>query len=252
LSLLVKKEGSLRILYRFIGALEILIGFTLLSPPHLWWEIRASSILALGFVSYLLYSINVAPDHPCGCIAGRTTAVSWRSISRAFLLLAFTLFGWRARHYWFSLIATNPQFSGILTAQIFIILFLSPEFDWGWLHRSLFSPFHRLKKPPKINGESISMPISEAITQLRASSPYQSLSTYLLSEDLVDYWHEDGWGFICYRAEYKGHEGIAVFAVPVVFQPDNVRGIIVDDVNRRVLVGGSFIISNKGGITAGG
>jgi len=232
LSILVPGRSSVQIIYRLIGGVEMMTATLLLLPSYAWWKSALAAALSTMFIAYLVFAMRTAPDRPCGCMAGREVSISWRSIARAGLVLTFCLVGLKAQDFWLITITTNPSYLVVIFLEALLFVRLSPELDWTWnSERAESGQSHTAS-----DCATAPVPLSDSLQQLRSSTVFQSLSKFLKS-DLTDHWREGCWRYLCFEAEYKGHRGTAIFAVPILGESDRVRASIVDEVEQLVLLG---------------
>ncbi len=241
LSLLFQHKKIAQIVYRSVGFTEVGIGILLLLPPHYRWEIAVAAGLMAAFLIYLLVAAKLAPDKTCGCF-GKETTISGRTVARTGLLLAFTLIGWQAQHFWMESIAASPWYAGLLLLEILIIICLSPEIEW-----SRIKSFTSTSPQSQIYSDcaTAAVPLSTSLQELKESKSFQNLSNFLESE-LSEYWREGCWRFLCFEADYQNRKATAVFAVPILEPFNRIRGVIVDEQDNTVLLTeGSSTISES-------
>ncbi|MGH7862845.1 MAG: MauE/DoxX family redox-associated membrane protein [Candidatus Dormibacteraceae bacterium] len=227
--------GAARAIYRVVAVIEILLAVLLLVGPERIWVTRAASALAVSFVVYLLISLKVAPGRPCGCFGGSESPISWRTLSRAGFVCAFSVLAWPARESWLATLVSDPWYLGIVGAQLVLLAAISPEFIRG----KLATTHQAMPKTSFPLGDedcgSAQVPLSESLNQLRASAMYSSHSAFLRS-DMIEHWREGCWRFLSFGARYEGRKVTAVFAVPVMYQPDRIRVALVDETDGTVLL----------------
>ncbi|HEU4948434.1 MAG TPA: MauE/DoxX family redox-associated membrane protein [Kribbella sp.] len=220
--------------FRTVGGVEWVIGAALLVPPLWTIEAVAVTALAVGFLGYLTYALVVAPESSCGCMGSAAAPVSWRSTSRAGLLLAAAILALTADGGWWSAVADRPVAAAVavlLEATLFVAL--SAELDRHWL-----MPLRRLRvrlTHPLAGTASFDVPLASTQQQLLRSGAYRSVSD-LLRSDVRDHWDEGEWRFVSYTATYDGRSATAVFAVPRLrYEPEDVRVAIVDEEKGETL-----------------
>ncbi len=233
-SLLFRQKSTVQSVYRLVGAAELVVGLFLFLPPHRGWEAGLASGLAAAFVVYVLFSLKAAPSRPCGCLGGHEAPTSWRTLTRAGLLLGLTVSSWSAQNYWLTAVMANPGLLGLVGIEALLFVGLSPELGLS-----------RIKLPASMNWPSqpqaeldcamAAVPMSETLEQLRRSDPFRALTGFLKS-DVLESWRDGCWRFLCFEAEYEGHKTTAVFAVPVLRQPHRVRAAIIDHAEDEVLL----------------
>ncbi len=237
LLVLFRRERITKTVYRLLGIAEIAAALLLLAPPYLWWKMGLGVLLATVFLAYLFFSVRAAPGKPCACMGGREVAVSWRTFARTGLLLSFSLIGLMAHDSWLTTIFTNPWYSGIVILEGFLILALSPDLNWIWTHP--------LTPTRQVDCATARVPLSQTLEQLRASSAFQGLSKYLTS-DLSDHWREACWRFLCFEAQYEGRKATAIFAVPILPQPQRIRAVVMSEIDDTIyLTVGPPILENR-------
>lgn len=222
--------------YRLTGALELALAAVLLLPPAYAWETVAAAVLGAGFIGYLAFARIVAPDSSCGCLSKQRTPVTWRSFSRAGLILAAALLGTQAGTWWGGGLTDRPAVALVLLAEVALLIAISPEADHWWL-----LPLRRLRirlRHP-LADHSFEMPLESSLQQLLASPAYRQVSP-LLKSGLRESWDEDDIRVLCYTAEYEGTVATAVFAVPLRhYLPDEVRVALVDESTESTLLAGT-------------
>lgn len=219
--------------FRAVGVIEVLVGLALVLPPLWLVDAAAATVLAAGFVGYLVYAKIAAPDSSCGCVGSKAAPVSWRSLGRAGLLLAGAALALTATAGWWTVI-TNPAVIGMVVVEALVFVALSAELDHLWL-----VPLRRLRvrlTHPLSNTAGVSdVPLAATQHQLLRSPAYREVSPYLRS-DIRDHWDEGNWRFVSYTAMYGERAGLAVFAVPrLQYEPDDVLVAIVDDETGKTL-----------------
>jgi len=242
LSMLVRQPRATHIMYRLIGAAEVAIALLLLLPPHRWWAPRMATGLTAGFVIYLFVARHLAPRRPCGCLGKRATPVSWRSITRAGLLLVGTLVGWAAQHFWLAAVLASPWALMAIVGEVLLLLGLSPEI--GWERIGTVMQRHRQRTRGEEACTTASLPQTEILRLLHASIPYQQFSPFLAFE-IVEQWSEDCWHFISYRARYEGSDALAIFALQVTSDLYQVRAALVDESARAILASIGPLVHDK-------
>lgn len=234
LLLLFQRKRTTQVIYWLVGTAEIAVGILLLLPPYQWWEMRVASGFAIMFMVYLLFSMKVAPDRPCACVGGRETAISWRTLLRAGLVLVLSIAGWAAEHFWLIAIVASPWSLSLVAVEAFLFVGLSPEVGWTWIKGvAPEDRVHQVQIEPDCAIAPV--PLSETMKQLQGSGPFQEISG-LLTSKLLEHWREGCWRFLCFEAKYEGCKATAVFAVPILLQPHRVRAVIVNEANNTVLL----------------
>ena len=246
LALVFRRKRTVRGVYRLVGAAELAVGLLLLLPPHRRWEMGSASGLAVAFVAYVLFSLRAAPGQPCGCLGGYEAPASWRTLTRAVLLVMLTILGWSAERFWFTAVAAGPWLLSLVAIEALLLVSLSPELNWFRINLRAAS-HQQLRSQHELDCARATLPMSETLEQLRQSEPFQSLARFLRS-DLVENWRAGCWRFLCFEAEYERRQATAVFAVPILRQSHRVRAAIVDNAEDRVLLslGPPFIDSKSG------
>jgi hypothetical protein len=218
--------------FRTVGAVELLLGATLLLPPLWKVESWAAIALSVGFLGYLTYSRVVAPDSSCGCAGSATAPVTWRSFGRAGLLLVAAVLASTADAGWWS---SMPGATAVAVVLVEAMLFvaLSAELDRHWL-----LPARRLKvrlTHPLAGTAAYDVPLATTQHQLLRSGAYRAVDA-LLRSDIRDFWDEGDWRFVSYTASYDDRPATAVFAVPRLrYEPDEIKVAIVDDEKGETL-----------------
>ncbi len=219
--------------FTLVGGIETITAALLLAPPFRPWAMRLATVLATGFVGYLIVAWRVAPDKPCACMGGRATTISRRSLARALALLALTLFGWLAASFWVRILLASPWVVAVVVIEWLALVELSPEFGW---RPSLF--IRRMWKNARLarvaDCETIDVPRDALLRQVRQSDPFARLAASLA--DVTDHWREGCWSFIAFAATYEGRAATAVFAVPVVYDAAEVGAAVVDDADDTILL----------------
>jgi hypothetical protein len=234
-SALASLVGEARALpaYRLTGALELALAAVLLMPPALMLESAAAAVLGAGFLVYLAYARIAAPDSSCGCLSKQRTPVTWRSFTRAGLVLVAALLGTQADAWWGRGLADRPLVALALVAEVALLVALSPEGDRLWL-----LPLRRLRIRMKhpLADRSFEMPLESSLQQLLASPAYRQVSA-LLKSGLREMWDEEDVRVLCYTAEYEGTPTTAVFAVPLRhYRPEDVRVALVDESTESTIL----------------
>jgi hypothetical protein len=112
---LKNKKLLVKAAFLSLGVGELCLGVGLLLPPTYALESQIASVLALGFLLYLLLSKKFMPDLPCGCLSNSTKPISWRPIIRAIYLLSIALVGFSASGSWFITIMSKPLLMSTIT-----------------------------------------------------------------------------------------------------------------------------------------
>ncbi|MFU8854190.1 MauE/DoxX family redox-associated membrane protein [Micromonospora sp. SL1-18] len=234
-SALVRLLGQRRALpaYRLLGGVELTLGALLLLPPALRLEALAATILAVGFLAYLLYARRAAPTSACGCLSARSAPVSGRSLGRAALLVVAGALAVASPGGWPAALSARPiAGTAVLLAELAAVVALSPELDAAWL-----LPLRRLRARlthPLRGGSGV--PLLATVQQLQLSDAYRRVAP-LLRSDVREHWDDGDWRFVGHAAHYQGRPVTAVFAVPLADQePDAVRVAVVDDATGHTLL----------------
>lgn len=234
-SALARLVGEQRALpaYRLVGGTELTIGALLVLPPVLWFEAVAATALSIGFLGYLWYARQAAPNSSCGCLGAKQTPVSWRSFARSGFLVVASALAVPATSQWLDVVATGPYVAAaILLAEAAAVVTLSPELDSYWL-----LPLRRLRMRlthPLTGGYGV--PLLASIQQLQMSGAYRGIA-HLLRSDVQDHWEQDEWRMVAYAAQYEGRPATAVFAVPRLRQePTAVQVALVDEATGVALL----------------
>lgn len=219
--------------FRAVGVIEVLVGLALVLPPLWLVDAAAATVLAAGFVGYLVYAKIAAPDSSCGCVGSKAAPVSWRSLGRTGLLLAGATLALTATAGWWA-VFTNPAVIGMVVVEALVFVALSAELDHLWL-----VPLRRLRvrltHPLSNTAGAYDVPLAATQHQLLRSPAYREVSPYLRS-DIREHWDEGEWRFVSYTAAYGERAGLAVFAVPrLQYEPDDVLVAIVDDETGKTL-----------------
>jgi hypothetical protein len=216
-----------------VGAVEIAIAGALLLPPAHPWAMRLAAVFALGFLAYLGVAWRVAPDKPCACMGGRATKISRRSVARAGVLLALTLFGWPAQVYWGTAVVAAPWTVLVVGAEATLLWLLSPEFGWAGVRfeRRLIRAA-RLRLDPACARVAFDWDALEQ--QLRRSFAFQQVVRRAQVKAQADRWREDCTAYLAYHAVYQGRAATAIFAIPVIYDPREVTGAVVDAADETV------------------
>lgn len=234
LAVLLRRPKAAQVAHISIGTLEICIGISLFIPPLYLWEVGAVTGLATAFVGYLLVARYVAPDKPCACLGGHNAPISWRTLARAGLLLLISIVGWRAQTIAPMAIVTNLWLIILIIGEILLFVSLSPELQWAKNLRNLFIKPNPVKHAV-LECATANVPWSQTIQQLEMSNIFAEMSGYLTSKEM-DRWRDKCWRFFSYEAEYHGQYGTAIFAVPILYQPDKIHAVIVDDTDEQTLL----------------
>lgn len=232
-SALKRIVGERRVLpaYRAVGVVELAIGAALLLPvrPGPGVAAGAATALSAGFVGYLGWARVVAPDSTCGCSGSAQLPITWRSLSRAGLLLAASVLALTASAGWWTAVSAGPVL--VVLAEALLFVGLSGELDRHWL-----LPLRRLRvrlTHPLAGTASADLPLASSQQQLLRSPAYASVAG-LLRSDIREHWDDGEWRFLTYTSSYDG--ALAVFAVPRLrYDPDAVRVALVDESTGRTL-----------------
>ncbi|MFB9903738.1 MauE/DoxX family redox-associated membrane protein [Allokutzneria oryzae] len=210
--------------YRAVGVVELTLAFTLALPPAEPAEAAAATLLALGFVGYLLYARQVRPESDCGCMGGRGGPIGWRTLSRAGLLVLVSALAVGA--------GGEPGSALVVLAEVLLFVALSAELDRYWL-----IPLRRLRirLSHPLAGLPERVPLEAGVEQVERSDAYRAVAA-LLRSDVRDTWTEGGWRFLSYSARYQDRAATVVFAVPGErFSPEDVRAALVDEHSEETL-----------------
>lgn len=216
-----------------VGVGELAIAASLLLPPARPWAMRVASVFALGFVAYLGVAWRVAPERPCGCMGGRATKISRRSLARALVLLALTLVGWPTQMYWGQALDAAPWAVLVVVAEGALLWLLSPEFGWAGVRfeRGLIRTA-RLRLDPQC--ARVTLDWNALDKELRRSAAFRELARLAPVSTQTDRWREDCTGYLAYRAVYGDRAATAVFAVPLLYDPREVTAALVDAADETI------------------
>jgi hypothetical protein len=214
--------------YRTTGRVELAVAAAVMLPPWWWVDGAVASTLAVGFVGYLTYARLAAPDSSCGCLGSAAVPVSWRSLTRAGLLVAASGAMLLADGGWPTAVADDPVLAGaVLVGELAAFVALSPELDRRWLLPSRRA-YVRLTHP-LAGTASTQIPLATSEQQLLRSPAYREVAG-LIRSDIRDHWDDAEWRFLCYTAAHGSTAALAVFAIPLGrYDPDAVRVAIVDE-----------------------
>ncbi|HET8906625.1 MAG TPA: MauE/DoxX family redox-associated membrane protein [Ktedonobacterales bacterium] len=216
-----------------VGIGELAVALLLLASPWYGLGFRVATVFTLGFLGYLALAWRIAPEQPCACIGGRATPLSRRSLLRAITLFALTLVGWDAREYWAAGLVAAPWVLLIILVEVFALWLLSPEFGWTGvrLERRIIRAA-RLRINPTCAGVPIDWDATER--KLRTTAVFLLLAPSLSA--ITDRWREDCWSFISFAASYENRTATAVFAIPTLFDPQEVSAAVVDDGSNATML----------------
>ncbi len=238
LSVYINKKTILEILFRSLGIIELLIGLSLVLPPHFRWENVAASVLALGFVVYLVISFKVAPDKPCGCMGNRGKPISWRTLVRAGYFLLLTLIGWLfTSRFWYTSLSDHYWLAFMALLEVGIFMTLSSELDWIWV-QILKIPLLRtlaFTLIGQVDCTSKKVSLLEIISRLNNSQVFL-IYKKIIKSDLIEHWRNGCWYFLSYSVMYQGHQAVIVFSVPIKDRPNWVRAAIFNEKEDLVLL----------------
>ena len=167
--------------------------------------IRGATALLFGTAVGALYELRARrPDVGCGCFGELSeTPVTWRTMTRAALLCAAAL----------STIGVPPlrmpdspgqaaAFVAITAAELAALAALSPEVGQLMVRLGHAEPC-----------EVRRVPVARTLTVLRASTPWQRCTPFLLSETPMDVWREGCWRFLAFPGVLANQQVDVVFAV---------------------------------------
>lgn len=226
LAQLLKRPTITQNAYTALGCGEVAVGLLLLVPPHKLWVMWLATTFAAGFVAYLLVAWRIAPEKPCACMGTRATPITWRSITRAALLLALAFVGWPAEAYWGVALWHAPAYLIVALLEIAAIIALSPEIIGDW--RNLrWRAYRQVQATLQTDCTKITPDWDVVLQRLQSSGAYTTFAPYL-TPATTNRWREGCWHFLTYTANYESQPATAIFAVPVLFDPDGVKGAIID------------------------
>lgn len=221
--------------FRGLGCVEIAAVVLLLLPPARQWALALATLLTLGFVAYLVLAWRIAPEAPCGCMGGRAVGISWRSLTRAVVLLALSAAGWPVREFWGSALAAAPWLVPLLALELAALWLLSPEFGGAGQERRIarrLTRALRLRLDPTCR--RVPQDVAAVEQALQDTLPYRSLVPTLSSR--TDAWREGCWDFVAYSASYEQQAATVVFAAPALFDPHEVSAAVIADADNSVLL----------------
>jgi hypothetical protein len=226
LAQLLGQPNLTQIAYVTLGSGEVVMGLLLLTPPHKPWALWLATAFTAGFVVYLLVAWRIAPEKPCACMGTRATPISWRSVTRAILLLALALVGWQAATYWGVALWHAPVSLIVALLEIAAIIALSPEIvgDWRTLR---WRAYRQVQSTLQTDCARIAVDWDVVLQRLKTSDAYQTFAPYLTLET-TERRREGCWHFLTYAGRYENQPATAIFAVPVLFDPKGVKGALVD------------------------
>lgn len=217
-----------------VGAGELVVALLLLVSPWHWLGMRVATAFTLGFLGYLALAWRIAPEQPCACMGGRATPLSRRSVVRAVALFLLTLIGWGAQEYWASALLAAPWVALIIVAEVVVLWLLSPEFGWAGVKvERRFIRAARLQLNPTCAGAPLDWDIIEQ--RLRRTAPFRQLAPLLTT--VTDRWREGCWTFMSFAASYDNHPATAIFAIPTLFDAQEVSAALVDDTSNATVLG---------------
>ncbi len=219
-----------------VGVGEIAVAALLLLPPSRWWAMRLATVFAVGFVGYLGLAWRIAPDRPCGCMGGRATKFSRRSLARAGTLLMLTLIGWASREFWGAALLAAPWSALLITAEVLTLWLLSPEFGWtGARFEKRLIRWARLRLDPSCT--RIAPNWDELEHGLWRTAAFQELVRRGVRVGTsTDRWREGCWGYIACGASYEDRPATVVFAIPILFDARQVSAAVVDEAENAVVL----------------
>jgi hypothetical protein len=217
-----------------VGTVELVVGSSLVLPPTMLAEELAAVALMACFVAYLVVAPRLAPGSSCGCLGSAPgTAISWRTVLRAGLLLVAAGAALTGSTPWSAVVSGQPVAAASwLGAELVAVVLLSPELDERWL------PTARRAISRVLPGRvlrRVGVPVWFTLEQLRESPAHQDVAA-MLQTDVLERWDEPGWRVVCFGARHDGRPATAAFAVPLLqYRPLDVRVAIVDDYTGSVL-----------------
>lgn len=217
-----------------LGCAEIAVAGLLLLPPARTLALGCATLLALGFLGYLVVAWRIAPEAPCACMGGRVTRISWRSLARAGVLLALGIGAWPAGEFWGAALASSPWLVPLLALELAGLWLLSPELGGKpvrssrWVMRTL-----RLRLDPAC--ARVRLDIVSIERALQGTAPYRALQP-VLNGPRTDAWREGCWDFVAYGAHYEQQAATVIFAAPALFNAREVSAAVVADVDNSVLL----------------
>ncbi len=230
-----KQRGA--IAFRALGCVEIAAAVLLLLPPARMWALGLATLLALGFVAYLVLAWRIAPEAPCGCMGGRATTISWRSLARAGVLLALSLAGWPVREFWGAALAAAPWLASLLALELTALWLLSPEVGPEFAGQ-VWRVGRRLTRSlrQRLDPTCTRAPLDIAAIEraLQDTAPFRLLGSALSAR--TDAWREGCWDFVAYGASYEQQAATVIFAAPALFEPSEVSAAVVADADNTVLL----------------
>jgi len=222
--------------YLVVGVGEIAVAALLLLPPSRWWAMRLATVFAVGFVGYLGLAWRIAPDKPCGCMGGRATKISRRSLARAGVLLVLTLIGWASREFWGAALLAAPWSALLIAAEVLTLWLLSPEFGWtGVRFEKRLIRWARLRLDPSCT--HVAHNWDQLERSLRRTVAFQELVRRgARVGTTTDRWREGCWSYIACEANYEDRPATVVFAVPILFDARQVSAAVVDETEHAVVL----------------
>jgi hypothetical protein len=232
LSLLLSHHKHILFAYNLVGLLEICVGLALLLPPHSLWKSFVSTSLFLSFVVYLGFSRRFAPEKPCACLGGGETAISWMTITRSVVLTLLAVLTFARSSFWLSALLTNMWLVALIVIELIVIIALSPDlYRWN----SPVPPTDTSDEQLGLDCVTARVPLTETVQQLETSAIFQSFAVYVQSK-MLEHWRQGCWRFLRYGASFEGRDVTAIFAVPVLNEPERIRGAIVDEESESILL----------------
>lgn len=216
-----------------VGIGELGVALLLLASPWHGLSMRVATVFTLGFLGYLALAWRLAPERPCACMGGRATRISRRSVIRAVGLLVLTLIGWMGHVYWAMALLTAPWVVLIILFEIILLWLLSPEFGWPGmkLERRVIRAA-RLRLNPTCSWVPEDWNALEQ--SLRKTGTFKQLAPLLST--VSDRWREGCWSFISFAARYDDHPATAIFAIPTLFDAQEISVALVDDDSNAVVL----------------
>jgi hypothetical protein len=232
-----------------VGGGEVLTGFLLLAAPGARLvALGLASFLTLGFLAYLALSKRIAPDAVCACMAGKASPVSWRSLTRAGLLLALSVVGFPAGAFWGTALAAEPWLALIVALELAGIWALSPE-SGDQAARLRLGPAGRAARGlrQRLDPTCARVPQDTGAIEraLRAAPQYRSLQSML--DARTDAWREGCWDYLAYSATFERQPATVIFVAPALFDARDVSAAVVADSDHSVLLS---LPSRRGAVPA--
>jgi hypothetical protein len=236
---LLHDVGRVSLALRALGALEAVLAVALLATPG--WPVPgvAAAALGVGFLGYLGYARVTAPDSSCGCGGSAETPITWRTFTRAGLVVAGGLLAAVAAGTWWTAMADRPLAAiGIVAAGLAVIAMLSTDLDHLWLLPLRKAKLRLLGHP--LDGTAGPVPVAATVELLERSLAWGAAAPIVRSA-LIEHWDDEGWRLLRYAGTCCGSRPVSVvFAIDVNATMDNspapaIRITVVDELTQEVI-----------------